>query len=97
MCNAAWLSQMSCIGLRMQNFNSWSSCFIHTSSQVVRAIARYSASALDLATTFCFLLFQEMRFPPMRTQYPEVDLLSLGDPAQSASVYATMSVWPLFS
>ncbi|PNY08645.1 E3 ubiquitin-protein ligase bre1-like protein 2-like protein [Trifolium pratense] len=57
----------------------------HVSSQAVAATARYSASALNLATMFCFLLRHEIRFPPMRTQYPEVDLLSAGEPAQSAS------------
>jgi len=45
----------------------------------------YSASALDLAIT-CFLLFQDIKLPPIETQYPEVDLLSDGDPAQFASV-----------
>jgi hypothetical protein len=46
------------------------------SSQVVAAIARYFALALDLETMFCFLLRHEIKFPPMRTQYPEVDILS---------------------
>ena len=56
------------------------------SSHVARAIARYSASALDLATTSCFLLFQDIRLPPIKTQYPEVERLSVGEPAQSACV-----------
>ena len=56
------------------------------SSQAAKAMALYSASALDLATTCCFLLFQDIKLPPIETQYPEVDLLSDGDPAQSASV-----------
>ena len=56
------------------------------SSHVARAIARYSASTLDLATTCSLLLFQDIRFPPMKTQYPEVERLSVGEPAQSASV-----------
>ena len=51
------------------------------SSHVAKAIARYLASALDLATTSCFLLFQEIRLPPIKTQYPEVERLSVGDPA----------------
>ncbi|BAU03137.1 hypothetical protein VIGAN_UM017800, partial [Vigna angularis var. angularis] len=67
------------------NFNSLSNCLSHTSSQVADAIALYSASALDLATTLCFLLFQDIRLPPIETQYPEVDLLSEGEPTQSAS------------
>ena len=55
------------------------------SSLVTKAMALYSALALDLATTFCFLLFQETKFPPINTQYPDVDRLSLGKPTQSAS------------
>ena len=64
-------------------------------SHVVDAMAQYSASALDLATTFCFLLFQEITLPPMSMQYPEVERLSAGDPAQLASEYLTISVCPL--
>ena len=56
------------------------------SSHVVRAIARYSALALDLATTCCFLLFQDIRLLPMKTQYPAVERLSVGELAQSASM-----------
>ena len=56
------------------------------SSHVARAIARYSASALDLATTSCFLLFHDIRLPPIKTQYPEVERLSVGESAQSAYV-----------
>ena len=32
-------------------------------------IALYSTSTLDRAITFCFLIFQEIMFPLMRTQY----------------------------
>ena len=56
------------------------------SSHVVKVIVRYSASTLDLATTSCFLLFQDIKLPPIKTQYPEVERLSEGEPAQSASV-----------
>ena len=56
------------------------------SSHVARVIARYSALALDPATICCFLLFQDIRLPPMKIQYPEVERLSVGEPAQSASV-----------
>jgi len=45
------------------------------------AFAIYLALALDQATTFCFLLFQEIIFPPMKTQYPVVEHFSIGDPA----------------
>jgi len=45
----------------------------------------YYASTLDLATTFCFLIFQDIRFPPRSTQYPDVDRLSMGELGQLAS------------
>ncbi|RDX88662.1 hypothetical protein CR513_29719, partial [Mucuna pruriens] len=61
------------------------SCFTHINSQVAEAIARYSASALERAIVFCFLLFQETTFPPIDMQKPVVDRLSMGDPAQLAS------------
>ena len=51
---------------------------------VASTIARYSASALDLATTFCFLLFHDIKLPPIKTQYPEVERLSEGEPTQFA-------------
>ena len=56
------------------------------SSHVAKVIARYSASTLDLATTSCFLLFQDIKLPPIKTQFPKVERLSEGEPAQSASV-----------
>ena len=49
-------------------------------------MALYSAFALDLATTVCFLLLQVIRFPPRKVQYLVVDFLSDDDPAQSALV-----------
>ena len=51
------------------------------SSHVAKVIARYLASALDLATTSCFLLFQDIKLPQMNTQYPDVERLSVGEPA----------------
>ena len=56
---------------------------------------RNSASALDKATTFCFLLFQVTRFPPTKVKYPDVDFLS-EPPAQSASVYPSICKWLCF-
>ena len=56
------------------------------SSHVAKVIARYSALALDLATTSCFLLFQDIKLPPIKTQYPKVEHLSEGEPAQFAFV-----------
>ncbi|KAJ0826795.1 hypothetical protein HanRHA438_Chr17g0818341 [Helianthus annuus] len=60
-------------------------CIQRTSANP-RAMPRNSASALDKATTFCFLLFHVTKFPPTKVKYPEVDLRSSLFPAQSASV-----------
>ena len=49
------------------------------SSHVAKAIARYSALALDLATISCFLFFQDIKLPPMNIQYPDVERLSVGE------------------
>ena len=51
-----------------------------------KVIAQYLASALDLATTSCFLLFQDIKLPPMNTQYPNVERLLVGEHAQSTSL-----------
>ena len=56
------------------------------SSHVAKVIAQYSISALDLATTSSFLLFQDIKLPPINTQYPDVEHLSVGEPAQSTSL-----------
>jgi len=56
----------------------------------VIVIVMYYASALDLATTFCFLLFQDIKLPQTRTRYPKVEHLSLGDPTKSMSEYLTI-------
>ncbi|RDX88193.1 hypothetical protein CR513_30240, partial [Mucuna pruriens] len=55
--------------------------FIHNPSHIPCAMAQNSASALDRATTFCFLLLQVTRFLPKIIHYPKVDLLSTTDPA----------------
>ena len=47
----------------------------------------YSASTVDNATEFCFLLDQVIAAPPSRNTFPEVDRLSFTSPAQSASEY----------
>jgi len=43
--------------IKLQFFN----CLSQISSQVAETRALYSISALDLATTLCFLLFQEIK------------------------------------
>ena len=80
---AAWLSHISVIWLTSPNCNSFNNYLSQTSSQVTKAMALYFAYALDLVTILCFLLFQEIKLPPMETQYSDVDLLSARDPAQS--------------
>lgn len=85
-CKAAWFLQTSFMDPILQNLSSLRSCFNQISSHIVTDIAQYSSSALDFATIFYLLLFQEMRLPPIRTQYHEVDLRSLGKPAHPTSV-----------
>jgi hypothetical protein len=51
-------------------------------------MAKNSTYALELATTDCFLLRQVTRLPPTSVQSPEIDLRSITDPAQFASVEA---------
>jgi len=41
-----------------------------------KVIVLYSAFAFDLATIFYFLLFQDIKLPPTRTQFPKVEYLS---------------------
>ncbi|MFS7992594.1 hypothetical protein Hanom_Chr12g01084131 [Helianthus anomalus] len=63
----------------------------HRASARPRAIPRNSASALERATTFCFLLLHVTRFPPTRVKYPDVDLRFPLSHAQFASVYTWVS------
>jgi len=49
---------------------------------------RYSASADDLETVTCFLLFHDMRDLPRNIQYPVIEHLVKGHRAQYASQYA---------
>lgn len=53
---------------------------IHINSHTVFSITLYFVSALDLAITFFFLLFQVSKLPQTKVQYPLlVDLLSVED------------------
>lgn len=82
MWSATSLLHASSISLFSPNSNSFNSCLIYMSSHAASAIIQYSASALDLPTTFCFLLFQDTKVPPSpptRTQSIE------GDSAQAVS------------
>ena len=49
---------------------------IQMSSDVTKAKARYPDYVLERATTVCFLEDQLIKFPPKKTQYPDVDLRS---------------------
>ncbi|KAJ0817868.1 hypothetical protein HanPI659440_Chr00c05g0715841 [Helianthus annuus] len=53
------LSQNKVTGNEQLICNSESTFLIHITSQVAEHIALYSASAVDLETNPCFLLFQE--------------------------------------
>ena len=55
-----------------------------TSSQVVSARARYSASVLERETTSCFLLRHETREVLNMKQKLVIEHRSVGSPAQSA-------------
>ena len=82
----AWLSKYKDTCDKLVNPSSKIRPFNHISSQVVAAMALYSASALDRAITVYFLLFQVTRFPPTNVQKPVVDFRSRAFPTQSASV-----------
>jgi len=57
----------------------------HSISEVVIARLRYSALAMDRATTICCLDHQEIRLLPKKIHAPEVDFLSSISDAQTAS------------
>ena len=54
------------------------------------AMARYSASALDLETVVCRLEDHETRESPRKTQNPDVERRVSGQPAQLASEYTVI-------
>jgi len=74
-------------------FKSDSTFLINKSSQTPSVMPLNSGSALDLTTGY-FLLLQVTRFPPTEVKYPEVDVLSSFEPAQSASVYSSTFKFP---
>jgi hypothetical protein len=56
------------------------------------ATALYSASALDLDIVGCLFDDHEISDSPRKMQYPDVERLVSGHPAQSASEFAFSSV-----
>jgi len=85
MWRAAWLSQYKIMGLERWMSRSWRSVLSHVSSQVVDARARYSASAEEWETVYCFLVRQEIGLVPSWMKKPMVDLRVSGQLAQSES------------
>lgn len=67
---------------------SFNKALNQVTSQVVNAIARYSASAEDRATTGYFLAFQETGEEPRKMQNPVVERRVVAQEAQSLSQYA---------
>lgn len=64
--------------------------FRHSNLQIPCTIALNSCLALDLATTFYFLLLQASKFSPIKVQYPEVDpLLQLTLPSLHHFIFLT--------
>lgn len=91
---ATLLSQKWFIGPFSRNPNSSSNFFNHRSSQILLAIEWNFSSALDLATTNCFLLRYVIRLSQTKEQYLKVDLWSVKEPTQFASEYVvTASLW----
>jgi len=59
-----------------RSLKSLSIPFIYKASQIPWAIDLNSASTLERATTFNFLLLYVTKLPIIKVQYPEVNILS---------------------
>lgn len=82
---AAWLSQFSKVGGRLRIPITFNKDVSQVISQAVRAMTLYSDSAVERATSDCFLIFHDMGELPRRMQNPLVDFLVVGQLAQSES------------
>jgi len=76
------------------NLNSLRSCFNDTSSQVTNVIVFYFCIYLD--TTICFLFLHGIKLHPTRTQFLEVEGVSLGDPTQNNKISNNLSISFIF-
>ena len=80
---APWLSSLITIGF-VGICKSVSNFWNHVASCVAKLSATYSASAVDSATTACFLLSQLTAPPASINTFPVVECLSSKSPPQSA-------------
>lgn len=81
---ASLLSQNNLIGFLVVILKSSNNVLSHINSHTPNAIALYSASTLNLATTDYFLLLQVTRLPLTNEQYLDVERRSFIELAQSA-------------
>ena len=81
-----WLSQYITVGSKCEPKNPTRIFLIHIASHVAKLATMYSASIELSATDLCFLLYQETVVDPLLNISPDVLFLSVGLPAQSASV-----------
>ena len=84
---ATWLSSYTVAGLAVSFCSSAMSLFNQMASCAAEVRETYSASAVDSATHYCFLLLQLIEAPDSLKRYLEVDFLSVMSPPQSASEY----------
>jgi hypothetical protein len=71
--NTKWIWE-----IRLESISCEKQAPYYKFSQFTNAVAIYSTSTLNLATAFCFLLFKDIKLPPVSTQYLEMDCLSMG-------------------
>lgn len=86
------LSQKTFIGDVGFSLSSFNIIWIHRTLHIPSAIALYSSFALDLATTFCFLLLNGTRFSRTKVHYIDAYLLSVMKLAQFAFVYTSICI-----
>ena len=90
------LSQNTFIGFSTEIFNSSSNLESHIPLHIPCTIALNFTSVLHPATIGCVLLHKVTRFLHIKVQDPNVDLGSIIDPAQSALVNTSISLFNPF-